>query len=213
MDISQYMALALQLLHRAFPGRLVCLGLQGSWGRGEATAASDIDLVVILDKVGLEDILTYRRQLDQLPERDKSCGFFSGKEELMTWDKGELFQFYHDTRPYFGTLNFLRPLLSRQAVVRAVHTGACGVYHACVHNLVHTQSEEALRGIYKSVFFILQAKCWLETGVYYSSRQTLEGHLGTLDRAVLTAPEQGSLEERSQLLLSWSSRIIRSGWT
>ena len=64
MDIDQYMQQAQTLLLTAFPGRLVCLGLQGSFARGEATERSDIDLVVILDRVELADILTYRRVLD-----------------------------------------------------------------------------------------------------------------------------------------------------
>ena len=76
MEISHYMAMARDLLEAAFPGRLVCLGLQGSYARGEATDRSDIDLVVILDRVELADVLIYRDILDRLPEREKSCGFF-----------------------------------------------------------------------------------------------------------------------------------------
>ena len=33
----------------------------------------------------------------------------------MAWDRGELFQFYYDTRPYAGDLEFLRPLVGRDA--------------------------------------------------------------------------------------------------
>ena len=82
MEISHYMAMARDLLEAAFPGRLVCLGLQGSYARGEATGRSDIDLVVILDRVELADVLIYRDILDRLPEREKSCGFFSGRRTV-----------------------------------------------------------------------------------------------------------------------------------
>ena len=92
MDIPQYMEQAQRLLLEAFPDRLVCLGLQGSYARDEATEKSDIDLVVILDRVAAADLLVYRDILNQLPEREKSCGFFSGKGELMAWDRGELFR-------------------------------------------------------------------------------------------------------------------------
>ena len=39
----------LQALDRAFGERVWFVGLQGSYGRGEATETSDIDVVVILD--------------------------------------------------------------------------------------------------------------------------------------------------------------------
>ena len=80
MEIRQYMEQAQSLLLRAFPERLICLGLQGSYARGEATEESDIDLVVILDRVGMEELLTYRRILDQLPKREspKYSGYSVG---------------------------------------------------------------------------------------------------------------------------------------
>ena len=217
MGIDQYMQQAQALLLTAFPGRLVCLGLQGSFARGEATERSDIDLVVILDQVDLADILTYRRVLDQLPARERSCGFFSGKGELMAWDRGELFQFYHDTRPCYGDLEFLRPLLDRRAVERALHTGACAVYHGCVHNLLHARSAGALGALYKQTFFLLQAKCWLERGTYCHSAGELLGRLTGTDRAVLERREglrrgervtEEALLPRSDALLAWARGII-----
>ena len=217
MDIDQYMDQARERLLSAFPGRLVCLGLQGSFARGEAGPDSDIDLVVILDRVELEDISAYRLVLDQLPERERSCGFFSGKGELMAWDRGELFQFYHDTRPCFGDLEFLRPLLDRRAVERALHTGACAVYHGCVHNLLHAQSAAALGALYKQTFFLLQAKCWLEQGIYCPDARGLLEHLMGTDRAVLErrealrtgdGPSQETLLPCSGVLLDWARQVM-----
>ena len=43
-------------LAQTFPGRLWFVGLQGSRARGEATAESDIDVVVVLDALAAEDI-------------------------------------------------------------------------------------------------------------------------------------------------------------
>lgn len=217
MDIPQYMEQAQRLLMGAFPNRLVCLGIQGSYARGEAAEGSDIDLVVILDHVEMADILGYRSVLDRLPEREKSCGFFSGKEELMAWDRGELFQFYYDTRPYWGNLEFLRPLLNRRAVARALHTGACGIYNGCIHNLLHAQSMEVLRELYKPVLFLLQAKCWLDEEIYCSDSHTLLAHLKGMDRAVLERRADirsgGAITEEmlfplSSHLLDWAVQIL-----
>ena len=217
MDIDQYMNQAKALLLAAFPGRLVCLGLQGSFARGEAGPDSDIDLVVILDRADLADILTYRRVLDRLPERERSCGFFSGKEELMAWDRGELFQFYHDTRPCYGDLEFLRPLLDRRAVERALHTGACAICHGCVHNLLHARSAAALKALYKQAFFLLQARCWLERGIYCRSAGELLGSLTRADRTILERREalrrgervtEESLVPLSEALLVWARGVL-----
>ena len=51
--------------------RIVCAGLQGSRGRGEASPESDIDLVLILDKVTADDLITYSQLLDTLPHREE----------------------------------------------------------------------------------------------------------------------------------------------
>ena len=43
---------------------LLFVGLQGSYARGEATEASDIDVVVVLDELYFADLLKYRDMLD-----------------------------------------------------------------------------------------------------------------------------------------------------
>lgn len=55
------------LLKKTFGDRIYFVGLQGSYGRGEATEASDIDLVVILDKLTVDDIKIYSNMIDTLP--------------------------------------------------------------------------------------------------------------------------------------------------
>ncbi len=76
-----------------FGGRVWFIGLQGSFGRGEATEGSDIDAVLILDTVSAADLQAYGDLLDGLPQRDRVCGFVSGREELLAWEPSDLFQF------------------------------------------------------------------------------------------------------------------------
>lgn len=68
----------IQKLNEVFANRAWFVGLQGSYGRGEATESSDIDVVVILDELSAEDIQTYNDMLDTLPHRELICGFLSG---------------------------------------------------------------------------------------------------------------------------------------
>ena len=77
---------------------------------------------------------------------------------LARWDRSELFQFYHDTAILYGSLDFLRPLIAREDIQRAVLTGACTIYHGCVHNVLHEKDPEILRALLKAAVFTLQAK-------------------------------------------------------
>ena len=79
-------------LLQSFGDRIICFGLQGSYGRGEQTSTSDIDVVVILDRVSFSDLQTYRKVLDTNGCREMLCGFVAGKEELLAWEKYDLLQ-------------------------------------------------------------------------------------------------------------------------
>ena len=173
IEISSWMNSFLKHLNETFGDRVWFVGLQGSYGRGEATETSDIDMVVILDELSASDIEVYRSMLDQCPHRELLCGFLSGKEELLNWEASDLFQFYHDTKPIQGSLDGLLPLLDTAAVIRAIRIGACNIYHGCVHNMLYERSEEILKGLYKSASFVVQAISFLQTGRYTSHQREL----------------------------------------
>lgn len=50
MDWRPWMDAFLPPLLEALPGRVAFVGIQGSFGRGEAGPESDVDLVVVLDR-------------------------------------------------------------------------------------------------------------------------------------------------------------------
>ena len=140
IDISIWMQDFLQTLNETFANRVWFVGLQGSYGRGEATETSDIDVVVILDELYASDIQKYNTMLDALPHREQICGFLSGKDELLNWEPSDLFQFYYDTSPIQGSLDELLAVIDETAVNRAIKIGACNIYHGCVHNMLHEKS-------------------------------------------------------------------------
>lgn len=78
VDINAWLDEFLQKLNEVFKSRVWFVGLQGSYGRGEATETSDIDVVVILNELTVSDIQTYNDMLDTLPHRELICGFVSG---------------------------------------------------------------------------------------------------------------------------------------
>ena len=185
IDISLWMDAFLQALHTTFENRIRFAGLQGSYGRGEATETSDIDVVVILDRLDAADIRAYNEMLDTLPRRELICGFLSGEEDLLHWSPADLFQFYHDTTPILGSLDALLPLIDDAAVAEAVKTGAGNIFHGCVHNMLHEKSEDILRGLYKSASFVVQAVCFRQTGRYCRRLTELMEIAAPADRAVI----------------------------
>ncbi len=214
IDIKNWIAEFTNKVGQAFKSRVWFIGLQGSYGRSEATETSDIDVVVILDELRINDLKVYRDILDALPNREFVCGFISGKDELLNWEASDLFQFYYDTTPIKGTLDCLLEKIDKHAVMRAIKIGACNIYHACVHNFVHEKSEDILRSLYKSAAFVLQAVWFYETGKYIKSKAELQNAINPPSAVLTNAQELKNgasvkFEEMSELLLNWATALIR----
>ncbi len=173
IDISKFLDAFIQLLNTTFGQRVWFVGSQGSYGRGEATQNSDVDIVVILDELSAEDICCYNSMLELLPHREYICGFISGKDEILHWEPSELFQFYYDTKPIKGNLDDLLTLIDDDAICRAIKTGVCNIYHSCAHNMLYEKSGEILRGLYKSASFVIQAIAFRQSGKYFSLQSEL----------------------------------------
>ena len=185
IDITLWLNDFLQKANATFQDRVWFVGLQGSYGRGEATETSDIDIVLILDGLTAPDIRSYQAMLDTLPHRELICGFLSGKEELLSWEPSDLFQFCHDTTPLKGSLNAVLRLVKESDVSRAIKIGACNIYHGCIHNMLHEKSEEALKSLYKSASFVIQAILFKQSGKYLKQQQDLLAAAAPDEQAVL----------------------------
>ncbi len=214
IDISAWMDDFLRAINEAFGNRVWFIGLQGSYGRGEATENSDIDVVVILDELSASDIKKYNRMLDKLTHRELICGFLSGKEELLNWEPTDLFQFYYDTRPIKGSLDELLGLIDDSVIERAIKLGVCNIYHGCVHNMLYEKSEEVLKGLYKSASFVVQAICFKQTGKYISHQKDLLQVFSTNERVIidtflkLKEEETVDFEKMSEVLFAWCKNWI-----
>ena len=204
----------LQKLNDVFVNRVWFVGLQGSYGRGEATETSDIDVVVILDELSASDIQTYQDMLDTLPHRELICGFVSGKDEIMNWEPSDLFQFYNDTTTIKGSLDELLPKIDNVAVDRAIKIGACNIYHGCVHNMLHTKNDDILKGLYKAASFVVQAIVFKQTGDYIKHQNQLLQESLPEERIVLETfliyknGEAVDFNSASEILFEWSKKWI-----
>lgn len=214
LDITVWMKNFLRTLDETFGSRVWFVGLQGSYGRGEAMETSDIDIVVILDELSAMDIRTYNAMLDTLPNREMICGFLSGKDDIMNWEPSDLFQFYYDTTPMKGSLDELLAVIDDSSVNRAIKIGACNIFHGCVHNMLYEKSEDILQGLYKSASFIVQAIAFKQTGNYIRHQKELLQVVSADGRVIVSNflnLKKGGMVEfdlMSETLLIWSKKWI-----
>ena len=214
IDITTCMQKFLHSLNETFANRVWFVGLQGSYGRGEACDTSDIDIVVILDELTTSDIQKYNAMLNTLPHRELICGFVSGKDELLHWEPSDLFQFCYDTTPIKGSLDEVMAIVDDSAVNRAIKIGACNIYHGCVHNMLHEKSEDILRGLYKSASFVVQAIAFKRTAKYIKHQSELRNIVSNDERVIvdtfLDLKNGGTVDFNlmSETLFDWSKKWI-----
>ena len=211
-NITQWLNVFQKKLISLFGNRVKFFGLQGSYGRGEQAAGSDIDVVIILDEVSFKDLQMYQSMLDSFKEHDMICGFVSGERELINWEKSDLLQLVLDTKPIIGSLEHLQNLFSDEDIRRSVLTGACNLYHACSHNFLHAKDSSMLVGLYKAARFTVRMKHLLDTGSYISSMKLLSEHVTDKDRTILNIAssefQEKDFTEYSRILTEWASETI-----
>ena len=214
IDVTIWVHNFLQTLNKTFANRVWFVGLQGSYGRGEATETSDIDIVVILDELSAIDIQTYNDMLDTLSHRELICGFLSSKNEIMNWEPSDLFQFCYDTIPIKGSLDEVMTVIDESAVNRAIKIGACNIYHGCVHNMLHEKSDDVLKGLYKSASFVVQAIAFKQTGKYIKQQSKLRDVVSINEKIIIDtflSLKNGGIVDfnsMSETLFTWSKKCI-----
>lgn len=205
-----------EMLHN-FPDNICCIGLQGSYGRGEASADSDLDLVVIFKSFSLEVLQQYKSLLLRLGNAYKLCGFVGSAAILKLWNKGELLQLYFDTVPIYGNLDFIKDRVTDEAAAKLVLQNSCLIYHACCHNLLFDEEQAILKELYKTAVFTVQAKYYHVHHIYVSKHSELSNVAIGADKEILETAvklKRGDkftaeqLTAYSDLLLQWSGDNI-----
>lgn len=218
MDIQNWLQNITVKLRKEFAERVLFIGCQGSYKRGEATPDSDIDLVVILDYLTLEDLRVYKGIIRSMPQYEKACGFISGKKELKNWSRSDMFQFCYETESLYGDIRTLITPPNRKDIKAAVKSGAEALYHAAVHSYLYNEDlPGSLKELYKMAFFILQAQYFLQHGIYIATKKALLPLLANEEQRILEtclsrdrikdySPMQ--IDEAFAALISWCSKII-----
>lgn len=211
-DISAYVSRLTEKLRETFGERLVYVGLQGSYLRGEATQNSDIDVMALIDNLTAEDLTAYRQALQAAGEFEKSCGFVCGVEEMRRWNPLEICQLLHTTRDCLGELRRFVPEYTLEDERNYIKVSLGNLYHELAHRMIHASRERNMACLpesYKSAFFILQNMDYLRTGHFARTRRELLEKLEGEDQAVLrrslsfSPGEAYDFDEAFRLLFTW----------
>ncbi len=133
-NVDNWLSSITAKLKEEFNEELLFIGLQGSYNRGEATPQSDIDLIVILETLDFQNLTKYKNILNNMPYKEKACGFISGKKEIQNWSKSDLFQFYYDTKPLYGKLSEIIEPPEIEDIKKAVKSSCETIYHSASHS-------------------------------------------------------------------------------
>ena len=205
-------------LSHEFGEKLMFFGLQGSYARHEETDKSDIDFVIILTELTFEDIKNYKKIIEKYPFKEKFCGFLSGIKELQNWSKQDIFQFYYGTKSILGKLEDIIEQPSIYDIKLSMKTSAENLYHSGVHSYLYAANpKENLASLYKTTFFILQAKYFLKNNIYIATQKELLQVVQDADKEILNIcinknsiknKNENDIERLYSKLIQWSKKLI-----
>ena len=213
-DLDKYLRDLVQNCRTVFGERLLYIGLQGSYLRGEANENSDIDVMVILDRFSMKDMDSYREILKMIGFYERSCGFICGLEEITRWNPLEVCQLRNTTKDLFGVLRDYLPREKREDEVNYVKLSLGNLYHELCHRYIHTDKETnkvKFRGTCKSVFFLIQNLHFLESGRFILSKKELREAVAKEDLTVLELaemPDDYNFDHAFSVLFAWCQRAF-----
>lgn len=188
-DLNGYLQKLLTECRIAFRDRLLYVGLQGSYMRGEAGENSDIDIMIVLDQFSVKDMDAYGKLLERIGYREKSCGFICGRNEITRWNPLEVCQLLHTTKDIYGHLTEYLPETSQEDEINYVKVSLGNLYHELCHRYIHSGRESSIvkfRGTCKSLFFLIQNMYYLETGEFVTTKKALKELVTEEDQKMLS---------------------------
>ena len=213
-NINNYMENLISRSKESFGKRLVYVGQQGSWLRGEATENSDIDVMIVIDGFSVKDMRTYRDILKEIGWYEKSCGFICGKDDLANWNPLESLQLKFTTKDLIGKLENLLPPATRQDEVNYVKISLGNFYHEICHRFIHAGEEKSrnkLRASCKQLYFVIQNLHYLESDDFILKKSDLKAAVSEQDREMLFIPELSDdydFDKTYASVITWCQKVF-----
>lgn len=214
INIDNYIECFLKAAKDVYGERLVYVGLQGSYLRGEAHENSDIDIMVLIDGFSVSDMDQYREILNRIGHVEKSCGFICGKDDMMNWNPLESIQLQYTTKDLYGTLTDFLPAATREDEINYVKLSIGNLFHEICHRYIHGGREKSalkLRETCKGLFFIIQNLYYLESGDFVGTKKALKERVSDEDRAMLELaelPDDYDFDAAYDSLFKWCQKTL-----
>ena len=112
-------------------------------------------------------------------------------------------------------MDSLVPEIEQVDIADAVRINAANLYHMACHSFLFAEDKgKCLKDLYKGAFYLLQARCFLKTGKYGSTKAELLGMLDRVDREILETgiyweESEANIDHLYQKLLQWCGNYIK----
>lgn len=168
----------LNKLKVSFGKRLLFVGHQGSWARGEGEPGSDIDVIVVLDNIGSQDLAVFRDIVARMPEAERvASGVFTSVSELQAWPRWELLQFFYGCKSLHGSVNGIVPKPNSEDLVTDIRVKASYNLFAARHYLLYphelSKVVHRLNYPFKYSFYALQSWVLFRDGKFVARKDEL----------------------------------------
>ena len=210
-------------LKRSFGQRLQFVGHHGSWARGEGEPESDIDVIVVLDRIESKDLTIFRDILATMPNaKSIASGSLTSISELQVWPRFDLIQLFHGCKSLHGTLNDIVKKPTSIDLLEDIRIKASSNLFAARHYLLYPHDlSKVVHKLYypfKSCFYALQSWILMRKGKFVLLKDELLGVLPDADdQAVIRVTKDWRYSEKDreerplyyiQLLERWSRSML-----
>ncbi len=213
-DLNEYINNFLDEAKAVYKERLLYVGLQGSYLRGEAHEQSDIDVMVVIDGFCVEDMNAYRDMLERIGYSEKACGFICGRDEMKTWTPLETIQLLNTTKDLYGNLEEFLPKAGREEEIIYVKTSLGNLYHELCHRYIHADRDKNIRkfrATLKGFFFLIQNIYYLENGVFIKTKRELKEVVNDEDKKILMMaelPDDYDFDKEFDTVIEWCKKAF-----
>jgi predicted nucleotidyltransferase len=162
-----------------FKERLLFAGHIGSWARGEARPESDIDCLVVIDKIGSEDIKDYRTVLGTMPDFDHlGGGILVSLKELSQTPAFHLVQlFFNGCKVLYGSVESILTRPSTEDYLTDIKMKTCDNLHIARHHILFSQdlsgAASGLKFNFYNCFFALQNWIFVTRGRFIATKSDI----------------------------------------
>lgn len=214
--MNKWLQQFIEILLNEFGESIQFIGLQGSRARNEATDNSDIDVVVIFDKLTMDKLKRYEVVVQTMPNRHLLCGFVGGMDDLNNWDQADLFTLIYDTKTIYGQLPISKKAITTTHVNNFVRLTAGNIYHLALHNYLHGKSTKKIHGLFKNARFAIQGIVFLQHTEFISQLDELsrvtKGYDADVIHRLISLKNNAlvDLEKDTELLLAWAKETLKS---